>query len=423
MQSELVQQNNRVVSETSKKKKFLLLSDIPPCSNFTGGLVQGRLCSFLPDESIGYFAVLNRDLDPVLTHSHLVNQTVVKPKEFVPRHIGGKLGALECFLTETYTEKVTVKKIAKQAADFGTKFGADAIWCVVQGQTMIRLARQVADLMNVPLLTQVWDPPTWWLRANKVDSWSQKRILDEFASAMSKSDRFAAASWAMGENYESLYGCKSIPVIPSLDATVAKAPATRMNNDDELTIGMAGQIYSSEEWENLILTLNHCNWKIGQRTVKVKVLGRVLSVQSNTPMNVEFLGWRSQSESIDILSGLDVMYCPYWFDPIFKEEASLSFPSKLTTYLAAGRPVFFHGPEYASPAKFLKEHNAGILCHDLARTDIYNKLEKLSSSEELYKQLAANGSKAFHDHLTLDTMRKNFAEFLGIGLQDLKCDT
>lgn len=397
-----------------KSKKFLLLTDIPPCRNFTAGLVLDQLCSFMPEGSISCFTVLNRELDPEITHKEIKTQIVSKPKEHKTRRLPGRLGALECFLAEKYTDKVTVSRIARQAADFGKKFGADAVWCVVQGQTMIRLANQVADLMNVPLLTQVWDPPTWWLRANKVDSWSQKLILADFASAMKKSERLAAASWAMAESYERLYGCQSIPVIPSLDAALAKPPAERMNKDDELTIGMAGQLYSAAEWENLLLTFKHANWKIGKRNVKVKVLGRSLSLISNAPMNVEFLGWRSQEESIEVLSQLDVLYCPYWFDPVFKEEASLSFPSKLTTYLAAGRPVFFHGPEYASPARFLKQHNAGALCHDLARTSIYNELQKLADDADLYRQLAKNGSNAFHEHLTLATMRKNFAEFLSL---------
>ncbi len=420
MPSELIEKTTTVPEEKAKSKKFLLLTDIPPCRNFTAGLVLDQLCSFLPEGSICCFTVLNRELDPEITHKEIPTKIVSKPKEHKNRRLAGRLGALESFLAEKYTDKVTVKKIARQAAEFGKEFGADAVWCVVQGQTMIRLANQVADLMNVPLLTQVWDPPTWWLRANKVDSWSQRLILEDFASAMKKSDRFAAASWAMAEKYERLYGCRSIPVIPSLDAALAKPPATRLNKDDELTIGMAGQLYSAAEWENLLLTLKHANWKIGNRNVKVKVLGRSLSLNSNTPMNVEFLGWRSQAESIELLSQMDVLYCAYWFDAAFKEEASLSFPSKLTTYLAAGRPVFFHGPEYASPARFLKQHNAGALCHDLARTSIYNELEKLASDADRYRQLAENGSRAFHEHLTLTTMRKNFAEFLALRSQDLK---
>jgi len=423
MQSQLERNKNAVVGVKTPSKKFLLLSDIPPCKNFTAGLVESQLVSFLPEGSVSSFTVLNRALDPELSHEHLVAKTVSKPNEHKKRHFGGKLGAIECFLAESYTERVTVRKIANEAAEFGKQFGADAVWCVVQGQTMIRLASQVAELMNVPLLTQVWDPPTWWLRANKVDSWSQKRILADFSTALQKSKRFAAASWAMAERYENLYGCHSIPVIPSLDAKVAKPPATEMNRGDELVIGMAGQLYSSVEWENLLLALNHCGWKIGNRRVKIKVLGRALTIYSGSAMNVEFLGWRSQAESIELLSQMDVMYCPYWFDPVFQEEASLSFPSKLTTYLAAGRPVFFHGPDYASPARFLKQHNAGVLCHDLASAGIYNELNKLASDRDLYRQIAANGSKAFHEHLTLDTMRKSFAEFLGVDIEDLQGQT
>ncbi len=83
------------------------------------------------------------------------------------RHLPEPLGSFENFLAETYTEKVTVEKDRTSGAQFGKDFNADAIWCVVQGQTMIRLANRVKELMNVPLLTEVWDPPTWWLRAKQ----------------------------------------------------------------------------------------------------------------------------------------------------------------------------------------------------------------------------------------------------------------
>jgi hypothetical protein len=129
-------------------------------------------------------------------------------------------------------------------------------------------------------------------------------------------------------------------------------------------------------------------------------------------MNVEYLGWHSQEETIKLLSEVDVLYCPYWFDPAFYDESRLSFPSKLTTYLAAGRPVFFHGPEYASPAEFLKARNAAECCFSLDSAAIIASLTKLAVDETYYQQTAQNGHKAFMDCLTMPALKKNFLEFL-----------
>jgi glycosyltransferase involved in cell wall biosynthesis len=109
-----------------------------------------------------------------------------------------------------------------------------------------------------------------------------------------------------------------------------------------------------------------------------------------------------------------VLYCPYWFDSNFKDEAKLSFPSKLTTYLAAGRPVFFHGPEYSSPARFLRENEAGLCCYSLSTEEIIKTLTKLVSDKRQYMMLSQNGSVAFKEYLTLESMRRSFADFLQV---------
>ena len=115
-----------------------------------------------------------------------------------------------------------------------------------------------------------------------------------------------------------------------------------------------------------------------------------------------------------LLSEADLLYCPYWFDPVFETEARLSFASKLTTYFAAGRPVLFHGPDYAAPAAFLKENDAGFICNSNNQPRIIDALNTLAADEELCFRLASNARLAFDKHLTLDTLRSKFAEFLGV---------
>jgi glycosyltransferase involved in cell wall biosynthesis len=198
---------------------------------------------------------------------------------------------------------------------------------------------------------------------------------------------------------------------------VALPPATSLHESNELIIGLAGQIYSVEEWNALIAVLDSVGWKIAGREVKIRLLGRYASLYAKSKMRVEFLGWASQLETIKLMSEADILYCPYWFDPVFESEARLSFPSKLTTYLAAGRPVLFHGPAYASPGRFLQENKAGVCCNSLENGDIINAIESLVSKPDLYTELALNGRIAFDKYLTLTSMKAKFYEFLGISEQ------
>ncbi len=395
--------------------KILLLTGMPPCKNYTAGLVLDQLCRFLPQGSVACFAVVNPYLKPQVSDDldWVPLEYFNRPREtwlFSPSILST---AISLFMENTYA-KVEHRKIVNKAIRFGKSLGVDMVWCVLEGQTMIRLARPVAKGLGVPLLTEVWDPPYWWLRENGVDKFTQSQVVREFERAIRHSATCAAASWAMAERYQHDYGVRSIPLIPSLNTSLALQPAQGLNCGKEFTIGIAGQIYASEEWMALVAALDSVNWKIEGKNIKIRILGRRLNVEANALMNVEFLGWATQQDTIKLMSEMDVLYCPYWFSKQFETESRLSFPSKLTTYLAAGRPVFFHGPEYASPARFLKENRAAVCCCSLQKEEIIAKLSLLLSDNNLYVNVAFKGSQAFEKYLSLSSMRQSLADFLQV---------
>ena len=393
--------------------KVLLLTDVPPCTNFTAGIFLDQLISFLPVEDVACFTVLNPALDPIYPE-HLLKmemKTMPKPREDWGNSLG-RLGMYRSWLMEKITAWRDNPRLVDEIATFALKVQAEAVWCVLQGQTMIRLARPVAQKLGLPLLTSIWDPPGWWMRANKVHPRISSQVLQEFGAALRSSAATGTASWAMAEDYQQVYGANTIPFLPSLAPALARPPAETLATAGQFTIGMAGQMYAQNEWNALIQALNQADWKIAGRDVRIRLLGRWASLGANHQMFVEFLGWHSQEETIQLLSQADVLYCPYWFEAAFQEEARLSFPSKLTTYLAAGRPVFFHGPQYASPAVFLSGRSAGECCYSLAPEVILASLEKLAVDSAYYQETALNGNKAFLDCLTLPVLQANFLKFI-----------
>lgn len=396
--------------------KVLLLSSVPPSSKYTGAIMLHSMCRALPADKLSCFAVLSPGMDSEIhadwkdipyTHRR-------KPSESQTRHWPSQLGGLESYIKEQSIAKLAIPKLTKEIVAFAENAGAQAIWCTLEGQTMIRLALAVQKHLPLPMVAQVWDPPGWWLRDNNVDKFSRKKILLDFASVLSNSKTtLAAASWAMAEQYSKDYGCTAIPVIPGLPQNWAYKPSTGLNDSKTLTIGFAGQLYSSEEWNCLMQALESIGWIIEGRRVEVRALGRTFGINARGERNIRFYGWRSQKETIEILSGCDVLYCPYWFSSKFETESRLSFPSKLTSYLAAGRPVLFHGPTYASPARFLQEHEAALQCNDLKPNAVIETLRVLASDSKLYESLTANGTACFHAHLTEERTQAQFLKAMG----------
>jgi len=399
--------------------KILLMTDIPPCKNYTAGLVLDQLCRFLPKGSIACFAIVN----PHIVDARLSDDLEWIPVKYYekPRESWSvfhrKLAFANKFVSlimETYHEIFTADKITSEVVRFGHAFGADLLWCVLQGQTEIRLALPVAERLGIPLYTQVWDPLYFWMDTHIADRISRIRVLNKFEKTLRNCNGFFAASWAMAEQYHNDYGVRAVPFLPSLDASLAISPAKKIHNGSDLIIGAAGKIYPVEVWNALFKALDSINWKIGNRNVKIRILARDANLIANGKRHFEFLGWRSQGETVKLLSEADALYCPYWFDSYYETVTQLSFPGKLTTYLAAGRPVLFHGPAYASPAKFLKANNAGFACHSLDPSQIIGVLSQITSDKDSYAKVAENGRAVFDKYLTTESLRKNFAEFLEV---------
>ncbi|MCC8406079.1 MAG: glycosyltransferase [Rickettsia endosymbiont of Sceptobius lativentris] len=396
--------------------KVLLLTDMPPCQNFTAGLVLNRLVKFLPVEQIAICSIINPALNPIVPEDlqeipHLILQ---KPRESALRILKGPLSDISSFTFELFNAAQVKYSLLPKIIAFAKQQEVTELWVVLEGQTIIRLTKILAFKLGLPLFTQIWDPFEWWLRDNKIDEFTQKRFLKEFDEVIKHSTCCATASWAMSESYEAKYNIPTIPVIAGLPKELARMPAASPHNRNEFIISMAGQFYAQAEWLSLINALNQANWIIAGRKIKVRIMGGGFQAFTQLPANFEYLGWCSQEETINLLNESDLLYMPYWFSEEFRKESSTSFPSKLVTYFASGRPVFCHAPDYSSPSKYIAENNAGYLCNSLAADKIIYELEKVITDEDSYKEFATNGSKCFLRDFTLEHMKETFLKFLNI---------
>jgi hypothetical protein len=176
-----------------------------------------------------------------------------------------------------------------------------------------------------------------------------------------------------------------------------------------LLIGMGGQFYAHEAWSSLIHCLNKVGWRIAGRPVVVRCMGREFHAYADTPQRIEFLGWLSQKESVVELNKCHLLYCPYSF---FEEDRTISeysFPSKIPSYLAASRPILYHGPSYGSPVSFIRAHNCGLSCCSIQLSDIYNALEDFLNAD--YQDLCQNAAAAFLNACTVGTLKTRVEAF------------
>jgi len=395
---------------------IMLLSDIPPCNNFTAGIVLNLLCGFLLEAGHNV-CCFSTELQIVAT-SAVIPQDKLESMQFernaMPRENWGNLrpSGLMSFIGNNSTALFRIPGIAKRAAVFAKNNKADLIWNIVQGQTTIRLVRSVAKKAKLPYIIQVWDTPKWWLSSLNFDRFTFYAVMKEFGRAVRDSKCLVAASWAMADWYKKIYSCpKSVPVILGFNPSRVLPNEKTDSDSGKYIIALSGQNYATTELHALIAALESINWAHAGKKIVLKLYGKSFIIDSvyekYIEKDIERKGWLDQELLLPELAKADILYCPYQFGSEFEDVARYSFPSKLSGYLKIAVPVLFHGPEYSSPYTFLKEYNAAYLCNSLEPKIIADIIINILDDPNKF-EYTERAYAAFLKELTLDRMKENF---------------
>lgn len=402
---------------------ILLLSDIPPCTNYTGGLVENVLCNFLLEEGhqvsfVGIFSdYLQPEVPVAIKQKMKFFLSYRKPQEdYGCRKI---FGSLQSRLMNGYHSRYSIPKLACAISKdiLNASAGIDVIWAGIQGQTMIEIVPLVANYLKIPYVAEVWDPPEWWFRENKFDPYSFAKGMNSFRRLMSGCQCCLAASFEMAVEYNRQYGCRCIPVMPSLP--VGDILPIHSENKHIFSIAFCGQIYAADEMVNFIKALDTLGWQYNGMTIRLCIFSAYIwgshSKFIQEHVNVEYYNWIDQQELLSKLTKMDLCYCPYGFSEEFEIIARLSFPAKLTSYLRSRVPVFIHAPEYASISNFLEDGVSGYICNAEDIDGIIACLKRVME-DDARNVVGENGYKKFLQFLTYNVMKKSFFDALGIGV-------
>jgi len=399
-------------------KRILLLSDMPPTSSYTGGIVLEQLFRNLPVDSYLCYAMLGRHIHPVISEefSHMELVLDRKPSERIPSFPRRLRWLRAVFKAMGFAQErwnwLQAMRLKRRILRYCADKNIDTVFCVLQGQTTVRLAKPVAKALNAKLLVMVWDTLGWWLKHHRTDPISSYLLYKQLDKTMTYASACATASEGMSTLYRERYGIRCVPLIFSVAEDNIFPPRAERKDPKRCVIGFAGQLYAYDTLMAMINMLEQVNWNVGGVAIELAILGEGHEHLAKRYDHVQFLGWRNQKTLISSLAEFDVLYLPYMFNPSFKEEKQTSFPGKLVTYLAAGRPIFFHGPAYSSAATFLKQHQAGMVCDGLSKAQMYHCLEWLLRDTQLRETFVRHGHEAVRSQFSFTRQRELLSEFL-----------
>lgn len=392
--------------------KILLVTSIPPCDGYTAGLVLKRIVQVLPEGTVASVSVVNPDLKDAVVSQELILPSLrfEAPRDsgVAPRRFLGRLTRFVGWLS-FLRQRRHIRGLVPQIAAFAKEVSADRLAVLLDTPAIICLAREVAAATRLPLYSIIFDEPDLYLRAFHYSSKISTRIRTEFDCAVRESVRVAVASDPMGVFYQEHFRVNTALIQNALPEDLALTAVNELAPDGPLIIGMAGQLYANQAWHALLKCMNEHHWTIARRPVVIRFMGRAFHVYADTPQRIEYLGWHTQKESIAELNKCHLLYCPYHFSENNRSVSMYSFPSKIPPYLAAGRPIFYHGPEYGSPVDFIRKHNCGIACFSTEIADIAETLEEFVWGD--YHALCRNAIAAFKNACTLRALETGVNNF------------
>jgi hypothetical protein len=227
---------------------------------------------------------------------------------------------------------------------------ATAAWVVAHGASL-RMAPGLAGT-GIPLHVTVHDDPAWgyalMTRRYLPLAPLLARDLGRTLRAASSVDVVSAG---MAEAYRRRYGVESTLIHRGLPGPVAAAP--RYDRSQGLSVAVLGSTYGFRELGGLANALALAQQQL-KVPAKLTVIGGVdeSQVRQVCPpsLAIEITGHLDESQGIDRLRESFLLYLSYPFRRRGKMLRTTSFPTKLSTYVQAARPLLLHMPSESSVA-------------------------------------------------------------------------
>jgi hypothetical protein len=288
------------------------------------------------------------------------------------------------------------------------------VWFVLNSPSMIFLAGEFIKIKKISMICTVWDPPERFIADLNFNEQKANKLLDIFGLILKSSEMVGVASENMQIEYEQRYGISSIRQIHGLDESLWRIPTQNQVESEEFIIGFAGNMYATTEYSALLSALDEVNWKIDGKHISIWFIGKDKPNNSRDDQSIQYFGWRSLSETLELLSQTDITYVPYWFDDSYSITTRLCFPNKISTYLAAGKPILYHGPGSGSPAKLMDRYPIGLCCNSLESEKIISCIRRFIIDQTLYQNATMYGQKALMEEFNLKVFLQRFSELVGI---------
>lgn len=322
--------------------RILLITDMAPTSEFTAGIILEQFVRKLSGFQVDLSVLVDRNLPNYhVSRSATLGQInwFPKPNEnwvSVPK-LFANVGEWLSIRESLSISKIVLKSISRHAPDH--------LIFVIQGQSSIRVAAELAKT-GIPYTCIHWDPWSWWAKFNFVPEKFENEINKAYRELTSVGLHIVPTS-----NFGKVMGTNELDTYV-LYPFVAELNSSSAINLETLRFVFVGQPYAQSEINQLLKVLDESHWefegcKIELHTYGSKTIGR------SSPNIIEH-GYVDYQLLPELINDFDIAILPYPGNLDIPDAHLMSFPSKLATYVTAGLPVLYIGPEKSSVSNIVE---------------------------------------------------------------------
>jgi len=287
----------------------------------------------------------------------------------------------------------------------------DKICMVATSPQLILIGYKLVKETKLPLHLIIWDTPEQYTLNLKMPEIFRNRVLKRYYYLIRNSKKIGVGSQALGEYFNEKFNKETY--LMQGDIIESHIITSKLQvSDKEIVIGFAGTMYTSGTWSAFLDALNKMNWEYESKKILLRIIGNSFSQELLNNSNIEFLGARKIEEAMSILSQCSINFVPYSFEHRSKIEAEFSFPSKINTYLRAGRPIYAIAPNYSSVFKFVTNEKIGICCTSVIPNQIVDSLKYLLGNTALILETTKNINKIYTDKFSTEKLLERFNKFI-----------
>jgi hypothetical protein len=247
--------------------------------------------------------------------------------------------------------------LAREVAELARQRSARAVWMVMHGAVVhvaARLTRPKAVPLSLPVHLTVHDDPAFATALRSRRYLALVPLIEhDFAGSLRRATSVDVIGEAMRERYLRRYGVASVVVHRGLPGSIVESPRYDRQGLG-LSVGVLGNTYSYGQLPVLARAVARAAEQLGVPG-SVVVLGRSHGETLRAEMaagridvRIEVAGHVSESEGVDRLRRCFALYLNYPFAARDRVLRQTSFPTKLSTYAMAARPLLLHMPEDSS---------------------------------------------------------------------------